>query len=206
MIIANIIGGLGNQMFQYAAARALSQARRQPLVLDIADFESYRLHNFELMRVFNCHADIANALQVREMLGWRADKRIRKLLRRPQLDWLRGSRMVVEPHFHYWPGFNAAPKDCYLSGYWQSERYFSGIANTIRQDFAFNHSLTGENVELSERIAACDAVSLHIRRGDYVTDIKNQSILQPCSLDYYREAIGYMAERVASPYFFIFSR
>lgn len=205
MIIANIIGGLGNQMFQYAAARALSQTRQQPLFLDISDFEDYRLHRFELMRIFDCHADIANAPQVREMLGWRAGRKIRKLLRRPRFGWLSGSRMVVEPHFHYWGGLFDAPDDCYLSGYWQSERYFSDIAQTIRQDFVFKYPLAGENAELSERIAACNAVSLHIRRGDYVTDARTRNVLQPCPLDYYRKSIAFVAEKVPSPCFFIFS-
>ncbi len=206
MVVVNLIGGLGNQMFQYAAGRALSLRRDTSLKHDVSDFEGYRLHQgFELHRVFACQVELASHAEVHALLGWRSGQRMMSLLKRRQLAWLRGSRFVVEPHFRYWSGIKDVPGDCYLAGYWQSERYFADVTENVHNDFTFKNPLSGRNLELSGQIAACNAVSLHIRRGDYVTNVKTSGLLGACSLDYYRDAIAYMVGRVESPRFFVFS-
>lgn len=206
MIIVNVIGGLGNQMFQYAAGRALTIARGLPLRLDIAGFDGYGLHQgFELQRVFNCEMTIASDENVRTILGWRAAPAVRRILARPGLAGLRGPRFIVEPYFHYWRDIRDVPATAYLQGYWQSEKYFADAAVVLRSDFAFRQSLSEANAAWAERIARCMAVSLHVRRGDYVSDPKTRGILGPCSPDYYRSALRYVAERVATPEFFVFS-
>jgi hypothetical protein len=84
MIIANIIGGLGNQMFQYAAGRAISLEHGVPLLLDVSGFTTYRLHKMvELDRIFNCTAKLATESDVRSILGWQYPSRIRQFLFRP---------------------------------------------------------------------------------------------------------------------------
>jgi len=206
MVISHILGGLGNQMFQYAAGRALSLTNDQPFSLDLGDFSSYRLHHgYDLSRVFHVTAEGADAPAVHEMLGWRANRWAKKGLRRPQLAWLRGKKFVVEPHFHYWPDLFKLIGDRYLYGYWQSERYFKQFESTIRQDFTFRELLSGRNLELALKIANSHSVSLHVRRGDYVSDPKNASIMDVCSIAYYRLAISYIAERVRCPVFYVFS-
>lgn len=206
MVISQIIGGLGNQMFQYAAGRALSLMNGQRLLLDLSDFSNYRLHHgFELSRVFNVTAEMAEVSTVHEMLEWRANRLVKKVLRRPQFVWLRGKKFVVEPHFHYWPGINRVPRDCYLVGYWQSEKYFQTHASVIRADFIFKLPLTSRNAELAKQIAQVNAVSLHVRRSDYVKNPKTNATHGLCSLEYYQSAIQYVYDRVEEPHFFIFS-
>lgn len=206
MIITQIIGGLGNQMFQYAAGRALSLRLSEPLRLDVFGFAGYGLHQgFELPRVFACDPEIATERDVHDLLGWRAFPAVRKILFRPAFRRLHGPRLVVEPHFHYWPGISSVPHDAYLVGYWQSEKYFREAAETIRADFAFRHSPSGKNAELAERIGQTMAVSLHVRRGDYVSDTKTNAAHGLCSLEYYRAAVLHMAEHVERPEFFVFS-
>lgn len=206
MIFSHILGGLGNQMFQYAAGRAVSSANGVPLRLDISGFAGYGLHQgFELHRVFACNPEIATKEEIRDLLGWRASRVARKILFRPAFRWLHGNRLVVEPHFHYWPGIRAVPHDAYLVGYWQSEKYFSEAAESVRTDFTFRHPLAEKNAELAERIGHATAVSLHVRRGDYVADPKTSAAHGLCSLDYYRAAILHMAQHVESPVFYIFS-
>jgi len=206
VIISHIIGGLGNQMFQYAAGQALSLTNGQQLLLDLSDFSKYRLHQgFELSQVFDVTVEKAEASTVREMLGWRANHMAKKMLRCPQFGWLRGKKFVVEPHFNYWPDFFNLTADCYLSGYWQSERYFKSFESAIRRDFTFRQLLTGQNSELALKIANTQSVSLHLRRGDYVSDSKTGKIMDACPLEYYHEAIGYIAERVEHPVFYVFS-
>lgn len=167
MVISQIIGGLGNQMFQYAAARTLSLKKGQALRLDVAGFSGYGLHQgFELQRVFNIPAEIATEAEVRNILGWLIAPGIRRILARPGMAALRRSGFVVEPHFHYWPDISKVPQDSYLSGYWQSEKYFLDVAPVIRVDFTFRHPLVSLNVGLAEQIGTVNAVSLHVRRGD----------------------------------------
>lgn len=206
MVISNIIGGLGNQMFQYAAGRALSLVRGQPLRLDISGFAGYGLHQgFELERVFNCPVESATSAEVRSILGWQFPAGIRRVVAHPAMKKFRRKGFVVEPHFHYWPGMANVSKDCYLFGYWQSEKYFQAHVAAIRDDFTFKPPMTIENAELAGQIAKENAVSLHVRRGDYAKNPKTTATHGLCSLDYYRAAIRYVAERVERPCFFIFS-
>lgn len=206
MIVSHIIGGLGNQMFQYATGRALSLVHDVPLKLDISGFDGYGLHQgFELKRVFNCAADIASEEDVRSMLGWQSMSVIKRVVARPNMAALRRSTFVVEPHFNYWVGIKQTPDNCYLAGYWQSEQYFQTHTAAIRADFAFKLPLSDRNSKLALQITRGNTVSLHIRRGDYANNPKTTATHGLCSLDYYRAAIQHIAERVQSPHFFIFS-
>lgn len=206
MIISNIIGGLGNQMFQYAAGRALSLEYGVPLRLDVSEFAGYDLHQgFELQRVFSCPAEIATESDVRDILGWQFSSGIRRIVARPGLAVIRRDGFVVEPFFHFWPEIHNLPRDCYLVGYWQSDKYFQDAASVIRADFTFKLPLVNRNAELAEQISQVNAVSLHVRRGDYANNLKTTATHGLCSLDYYRAAIRHVAERVDQPHFFIFS-
>jgi len=206
MIISYIIGGLGNQMFQYAVGRALSIAQEQSLLLDISGFDGYSLHQgFELQRVFACPVAIANEEDVRNVLGWQANTLIKRLLTRPRLAMLRHRHFVVEPHFHYWTGIQQVPPSAYLQGYWQSERYFQALVDTIRTDFTFKLPLNAQNAELAQQISQVNAVSLHVRRGDYVQNPVTLATHGLCTLDYYQAAIQIIAKAVEQPHFFIFS-
>lgn len=206
MIVSRLIGGLGNQMFQYAAGRALALERGLSLRLDVSGFADYGLHQgFELQRVFDIPVEIASEADVCDILGWQCSPQIRRIVARSSMAVFRRRGFIVEPHFHYWPGIKNVPQDCYLSGYWQSEKYFHEVAPVIRTDFTFKAPLTRQNAELADQIGQVNAVSLHVRRGDYAKNPKTTATHGLCSLDYYRAAIQYVSDRVEQPYFFIFS-
>jgi len=206
MIISNLIGGLGNQMFQYAAGRALSLSKEVEFKLDVSDFDAYRLHQgFELQRVFCCPVQLANLDEVRSVLGWQSSSITRRILARPELAVFRRRSFAVEPHFHFWDGINYVGVNSYLTGYWQTEKYFSGYSDVIRSDLSFKNPFNNINACVAEQINGVSAVSLHVRRGDYVNNPKTTANHGVCSLDYYLSAIQYIAERVAKPEFFIFS-
>lgn len=206
MVIANLIGGLGNQMFQYAAGRAVSLAHNALLKLDISGFASYELHQgFELERIFNCSAEIAKVSDVNSIFGWQSNSIIRRLLSKPNMLVFRSKGFVIEPHFHYWPEIKNVPSDCYLTGYWQSEKYFAEFTDLIRNDFTFKLPMECKNVEIANQINQVNAVSLHVRRGDYVRNTNTTATHGLCSLAYYHAAIQYVAERVEQPEFFVFS-
>jgi len=206
MIISNINGGLGNQMFQYAAGRALSLERCDSLRVNVSDFAGCNLHNgFELKRIFNCAAEMAGEADMRGILGWQSSSCIRRIILRPSMAVFRRKEFVCEPHFHYWPEINHVPRDSFLVGYWQSEKYFKTYASAVRADFTFTPPLTDVNAELSEQIARVNAISLHVRRGDFLSNPVNMNKHGVCPLNYYKEAISYIAERVEAPHWFIFS-
>ena len=206
LVISNVLGGLGNQMFQYAAGRALALTNNRSLLLDLSGFTDYQLHHgFELSRVFSLVATKAEPSTTHELLGWRENYWARKILRRRQFAWLRGDKFVVEPYFNYWSDFFNLTGDCYLYGYWQSERYFKAVESVIRQDFTFREPLKEHNAELALEMASIQSVSLHVRRGDYVSNPKNHNIMSVCDLEYYRLAINYIATHVEQPVFYLFS-
>ena len=206
MIIPQIIGGLGNQMFQYAAARGLAESLRQPIALDIDAFSNYQQHNgFELFRVFSMQQALATKTHLKSVLGWQAIPFFRKVLARPKLSILRNKNFIVEPHFQYWDGLKHVPSDAYMVGYWQSDKYFESIETIIREDFIFKQQMSPINQKIADQIVNCNAVSLHVRRGDYLHNPTALAIHGLCSLDYYRDAIQYIKNNVSNPNFYIFS-
>ena len=206
MIITQLLGGLGNQMFQYAAGRALSLSKSNELKFDPRFFTNYKLHNgCEIDRVFNVSANSASKGDLLQVLGWRSSTNILNLLQRKYFSWLRGYRFVIEPYYTYWPLISYTPDDCYLMGYWQSEKYFRHIAQTIRADFSFKKPFNIINLKISDTISRCNSISLHVRRGDYVSNPATLATHGLCSADYYHQAINYIVERVEQPVFYVFS-
>lgn len=206
MLVAKIIGGLGNQMFQYAATKALALLRDKSFALDTNGFSDYALHyGFELTRVFGLDPPKLSPDQLRHFFGWRVSPIAQRLATRwpffPMLD----KHIVVEPHLDYWPGISDVPDKAYLLGYWQSERYFRTYERAIRADFRFRLPLEGEALAWAHQIRSVHSVSLHIRRGDYVGNAVTHAYHGVCSLDYYRKAASEMAEQVTKPEFFVFS-
>lgn len=206
MVISHLIGGLGNQMFQYAAGRAVSLRLGTSLRLDTIDFRRYGLHQgFELDRLFTIAAKVAQPIEVQQLLRWQGLPRFRQLVLRPSMQWMRRKALVIEPSFSYWPGITEVLNDCYLVGYWQSEYNFREVAETIRKDFSFRLSPSESNAKLMRKISQSNAVSLHVRRGDYVSNPGAAQTYTLCTLEYYRSAIAHIAKHVENPSFYIFS-
>lgn len=207
MVISHIIGGLGNQMFQYAVGRSFSLERNIPLYLDTQDFAEYTLHNgYELDRIFAIKTRLATDNDLRKVLSWRAFSPFRRqLLFKKQLRKLRGSRMIVDTQFSSWKQITEVPDTAYLMGNWQTEKYFNEIQDVIRSDFSFKQPCIGRNVKLTNLIDNSTAVSLHVRRGDIAANPASLAFHGLCSLDYYQRAIEHVTDRVANPTFFIFS-
>ncbi len=88
-----------------------------------------------------------------------------------------------------------------LDGFFQNESYFKDYRSDILNKFKFKKELTGINKDLANKIQTDNSVSLHIRRGDYLTDAKNDVL----SNHYYLEAINYIVNKIEDPHFYIFS-
>ena len=204
MIITRLNGGLGNQLFQFAAARALSIHHQQPLLIDNRAFKVDGVRKFCLplfMAEFLIPADSFEGQQILPpsrnhwiaFLKWR-------LTHGRSLQYLREKSLNFDPEI-----LRAGPH-CYLHGYWQSEQYFRHAAAQIRSDLKLRIEPMGENPEWLKRIASCASASIHVRRGDYVLDPKASCVHGTCSVEYYRAAAIELANRISEPpTFFVFS-
>lgn len=207
MIITRLIGGLGNQMFQYAAGRALSLRMGVELKVDTSGFETYGLRRYEL-GAYPIAAEIASPEELALVGGGvpAPRSRWRSVLHR----WIGGSSvpspaLYREPHFPFDADLARQSPPIYMDGYWQSERYFSDVAEILRRDLTPREPLDPVNAETASEIVGSEAVSLHVRRGDYVTNAHTNAYHGTCSLDYYRAAIEHIGSHVASPRLFVFS-
>lgn len=166
-VAIRLVGGLGNQMFQYAAALSLAERRRKALFLDKAAFEAYRTWPYQLDRL-KIPQDIYRGAPLGGVVsGSLAGRMIRKL--KGGVTLRKG--VYQEPHLHFDPAFfRLTGQEILLDGYFQSPRYFAGVETLLRERFQPVAPLTPIASVWAERIAASPcAVSLHVRRGDYVT-------------------------------------
>lgn len=202
MIILKIQGGLGNQLFQYATGRAISIANNAELVLDLSWFEN----QIEI-----------NTKRVYELGAFKIKGRV---VRGDEIFWCRihQNRILSKLRFLHREWTHIKEKDqllnekslekfdhVYLDGYWQSYRYFDQVFHAIREEFAPIIDPSPADAILIERINSLNSVSVHIRRGDYVTNPRAASFHGLCSLEYYQMAMSRLEKQIACPHYFIFS-
>ena len=207
VIIARLQGGLGNQMFQYAAGRALALRLTAELKLDLAWFGSIAEGDTPRSYMLDAFPDIqaitAEQRECERLLY--ARRGLRDFLpgrpRRPAASY------VVEPQFDYWEDFKRLDAPAYLSGYWQNELYFACVADIIRRDFAFPPLPGGAAREAGERIRSTrNATAVHVRRGDYASNPITGSYHGLCPPEYYSKALDAIAAHAgAAPELFLFS-
>jgi hypothetical protein len=206
MIIVKLIGGLGNQLFQYAAARRLSLVHRTNLKLDIIHFDHYKLHAYALKH-FSIQETFASPEEIAELKGtMKKDlgKAIFGMSQRLKPYYRRS--IFSEPHLRpFDPNILKTPKDVYLDGYWQSEKYFAPIQDVIRRELIVKYGLDPKSLDIAEKIAKTESVSVHVRRADYVSNSEHSRVHGTCSLEYYNRCVSLMGEKLTDPYFFVFS-
>lgn len=220
MIITRIIGGLGNQLFQYAAARHLAEIHKTTLKLDITGLEDHRLHWYNKYRLspyyksplwyhkyhlgnFNIQESFASPEEVKALtkrsIGYRLKNRMasRKAVSTP-------THIIEKRDFVFDPQILDLPDNVYLSGYWQNEKYFVDIEDIIRREFTVKRVQEGKDKELAHQIVSCESVSIHARWGYEVTD-KNRIYARCYDTDYYLRCVERMGKALTNPYFFVFS-
>ncbi len=197
-VISHLIGGLGNQLFQYAMARALAHRLSRDVFLDVSDFDAYPLRKFLL-----------NQFQIPIRIIAKDDLSLIRFQRSRVGRVLPSALKIVDKkeQGHEFQELDIPPtkRPIYLSGYWQSEKYFSDIRNIILNEFRLKNEPTGVNAELLQKIKNCEAISLHVRRGDYVSNPVAAAYHGTCSLEYYQQAIDLIRKKLPRPQFFVFS-
>lgn len=199
MIMVNLKGGLGNQMFQYACARAIVLRHAQKgtsvdLKVDTFYFPPQSLRKYAL-GVFNIQAEIARDAERKKIKypfgivskAWR---------------FFAGKFLKRYNTVQFKKRFLAFGDNTFLDGYFQSEQYFADVRDEILKDFSLKDPLAGDAAALEEQITHDpNAVSLHVRRTDYV----GHSELEMKDYSYYDRAIAAIREHVAMPHVYVFS-
>lgn len=199
MIVVQLLGGLGNQLFQYAAGFSLAFRLNTELYLDIeklkySDKREYRLQFFphlnasviptskftvQKINIFN----FLNSLRAQKKLTW-----------------------FSEPDFGYCPELFECRKQTYLSGYWQSYKYFKGVEKELKECLRFPQLEQPQLLDSLQVInSTTQSVCIHIRRGDYVENPHTNQVHGILPVEYYAKAIQMIRDSLNSPSFFIFS-
>jgi len=206
MIAVRLIGGLGNQMFQYATGRALSVRHGVPFYLDRAAFETYTLHHYALHHLSITAHELPRRLyySVSCRFSPLRMRQVQSALAR-RLSFQRLPQIVNEKGCHFDATLPENKPPIYLSGYWQSEKYFAAIADVIRRDFTIRTPPSPRTSELLQVIQKADSISMHLRRKDYVEHQLTNQVHGVCSQAYYAAAIQKMVAMTTKPHVFVFS-
>lgn len=187
MIYTRIRGGLCNQLFQYCIARALADRLGVDLGLDVREYNENSafemgLHRFNLRAEYNPDGLIKHKKDGRLSYVW---------------DVLLGNQKHVyhEPHLRFDNTAISKPDGTYFKGYWQTEKYFKDSKEQIAKDLEIIEAPSEQNVSVLQEIDGCTAVSLHIRRGDYISNAGYNAAHGTCDLAYYARAVAHLIER-----------
>lgn len=203
MITVKLMGGLGNQLFQYSLGRRLSIERGSDLILDLKlvgrDYEDIYAHDFQLDD-FDINAEVTDSSD--RQLG--PDEVRRKAVKgasmlSPRLSTMLFGEYRETAQYEFDPAVLNLSGDVTLHGYWQSWKYFDTIREELLSELTLKNGSSVENQRLESEIAVSTAVSLHVRRGDYV----NMGMDLPPA--YYRRALQRITEDLNNPTVFVFS-
>ena len=213
MKIVNIIGGLGNQMFQYAFAVTCKMKNpEEEVYVDTQHYKNafikvYNGNNFyhngyEIDKVFpNVSLRIATFKKLIKVTFYIPNYLLARVVRR--LFPKRKTEFVADRQpYVFLPEALKIDGDCYFDGYWMSPHYFDQYRGRIIEEFTFPPFDTHENLQLSKLLQTDNSITLHIRRGDFVGSSTLGGI---CTLSYYRRAIVEARKIIKNPIFFVFS-
>jgi hypothetical protein len=207
MYIVQLLGGLGNQLFQFCFGQCLQAENSVPVFYDTRLLRNHAPGRHAVNRSYALDMfKVPVNLDPRAAIRYSADgypRLIRGLLRlsgvtRPELQ-------LTEKTFHFDPCFLRPKAPAYLTGLWQSIQYFSPIEKPLREMLRFRLPIDTQSVSLAEQISRPGSVSIHVRRTDYVTHQNSNSPLQFVGVNYYRNAIRLLQASTPGLRYFVFS-
>ena len=215
-VTVRIIGGLGNQMFQYAAGLALATRTGARLVLDTTAFETYTLHRYGLdsWQISGTPGDVRATILPLALAARYGLHGVARLWKRQQgifaWRWPSGRlpRYYREPFFPCDDaGWAALTAPVYLDGYFQSPLYFSSITDLVRREFQLAVPLSGDAAGYAAAIRALPCpVAVHVRRGDYVSNAHTTATHGLLGAEYYTAALEIMDRLTAgAAHYVVFS-
>lgn len=228
MVIAKISQGLGNQMFQYAAGKALALQKNTELKVDISGYNERSYRQFQISKLFIANPSIISKQElsninlshpVRNVLNKFFSKKIRSLpyeeknvakvvyeigylFRKPHRQ-----RVYEERSFSFDSNFFNTNTDVYLKGYWMSYKYFKSFEQNIKQDFTIKPELVTHLQNLLQSIHQQDSIALHIRCTDKKSVAKYYELYGELSKEYYTKAVDEIirTKGITNPQLYVFS-
>ena len=201
-VIVRIRGGLGNQLFAYAAARRLAWANKAELIIDHVSgfqFDHVYQQRYQLGH-FNVKVPLASASERLEPFA-----RVRRYLKR----WINNRIPFDQRNYVQQVGNSFDPRvlkikphhSLYIEGYWQSERYFKDIENVIREDLIIKPPTDILNAKFLKHIQSCTAVAVHVRFFDEPDAVSTNNV----TTNYYTKAVTTMQALSPEAHYFLFS-
>lgn len=203
MIIIHVMGGLGNQLYQYAMYEKLKSMGKE-VKLDFyayteASGEEREWRELELNRFENLQYEICTEAERTELLdnSMALIARIRRKLFGRKDKTLQDTGKYMPQIFE--------KDDVYLYGFWDCEKYYEDRIVELQRNLIFPISTNLKNQQCIEQMQQECSVSMHIRRTDYLTVADGKRYMGICTDAYYKKAMQYIREHVKNPVFYIFS-
>ena len=216
MKIIKVIGGLGNQMFQYSFYLFL-KSKGEEVKLDISEFERYDHHNgFELNNIFNVlkHVNLATSSEINTYKDRFPVLKIRKIVGKvfannPNI-FIKRTHWIEPKYSHFYKDIEKK-NQIYLEGYWQNENYLIHQDQTISKIFQWK-LVDGKNLALGQKMAQEESVAIHVRRLDtphnfkqFLFTLRLRFVWRLASKKYYNSSIEYINSKVIQPQYYIFA-
>ena len=202
MLMLQMTGGLGNQMFQYAMYQELKYRGKEVSIDDFTKYNGQETHSNCIKKVF----DLTYERGTREEYNRLTDSSMCFLMRIKRKLFGRKQKLYQEKDaLEFFPDVFKL-EDAYLIGYYQSEKYFANVAGQLRREFSFVEELITEKArEYRDLIDSSNSVSVHIRRGDYTNEKFAPLYGGICTTEYYKGTMRYLRESLENPRFFLFT-
>lgn len=204
MIIVQLMGGLGNQLQQYALYRKMVRMGKEArldtswfIEQDIKD-KNLTPRELELDRFDRLIYETCTPEEKAELIGSAGYAgKLRRKFFPGKVKWFQESGMYHPEIFDF--------ENMYISGYFACEKYYGDILYDLREKIQFPPSENPLNQEMETEIRKCQSVSIHIRRGDYLDEVNKAMFGGICTEKYYQSAVRYVIQRFPDAHFYVFS-
>ncbi len=209
MIVTRIIGGLGNQLFQYAYGSYLANKANTDHFIDLRAFADYDVHPLAIDR-FTIKAkqftpEMCDRLPAKYRQGPRWRNTIRQFARTAMPGAVKPLSRRSQRPFGFDTRYMQPDNDLYVDGYWQSESFFPGMRSQLRRELTLRSPLSQASQRVADQMQSVASVALHVRRGDYVSNPANRNIFRCLEADYYRRCLEDLCQHVANTRVYLFS-
>lgn len=211
MILVRLMGGLGNQMFQYAFGKLLALKNNTELKIDISllkdrsiahEIATHRDYNLDIFNLNNY--SFATEEEVFYFNGNPSAAFLKRAARK-LYSFFNSSRVIIQDKNSFSESYLNLPGNTCVVGRWQSEHFFSPVKVQIRKEFSFKEKFNKDIADLADEISKCNSVCIHFRRRDLLTSPIYKKTLGTLDMDYYFKAIKLIKEKMQSPYLYVFS-
>jgi hypothetical protein len=193
-IIVKYNGGLGNQIFQWAAGTTLAKMLDTDLRFDMSFFKKRYARPYQMDIFENIELQPSNDIRTGLYWSLRKVKNFKSFL---------GLNIYHEKMSCFDEDFKKIQDNIFVEGFFQSERYFD--PQLVLDLLKFKNPPQGLNHELSQAMQAENSVSLHVRRGDYVKKAHNKKVFNELTSEHFKKACEIIFEKVPNPRFYVFS-